>query len=69
MAKVKNYLNDVTTLKYSPESELILKKGTLALLHEFYIDGNIEIKSFEDRKKDISNEIERLENKIKGVKK
>ncbi len=62
----KNYLNDVMTLKYSEERDLILKRGELAILIEDYMDGKYDIDQFEVRKSIVEEEIEVLLRTLRG---
>lgn len=60
--KDKNYLNDVMSLKYSKERDLIVKKGELALLIEDYRDGKYYIEQYQIRKAILEKVIEDLSN-------
>lgn len=56
----KNYLNDVMSLRYSREDDLVIKKGELALLIEDYRDGKYCIEQYEARKTILEHVIEDL---------
>lgn len=56
----KNYLNDVMSLKYSKESDLILKKGALAALTEEYDLGHIDLQGYEVKKRLLEEQIKDL---------
>lgn len=56
----KNYLNDVETLTYSKESEIVLIRGNLALDYEDYIDGGITLHQYQAKKAMAETKLEKL---------